>query len=109
MKLSVSGRAALGDVPGERFEPFVPPTADALDPTGRIPERSEVELVTRLPAAAFRVYESGLAQRCEVLGHRLPGDRQLGGELRRRRRSSARQRLDDVAPVRVRERGEERS
>ena len=55
------------------------------------------------------VNEAGLAQCGEVLGHRLPGDRQLGGELRRRRCSSARQCLDDVTPVRVRERGEERS
>ena len=69
-------------------------------------ERIGVDAVQRLAALLARLDEPRLAQRGQVLRHRLPGYRQLRRELRRRR-LLPRERLDDVAPGRVTERVED--
>jgi len=70
-------------------------------------ERSRGELVQRLAALAAAFDKPGLTQRCEMLRDRLPRDRQLGGELGRRRGLAFGERLEHVAAVGIGERVED--
>src|SRR5439155_5011151 len=59
------------------------------------------QLVARLASFAFALDQACLAERSEVLRDSLARHLQLRGQLRGRRGSALRQRLDDVAPIRI--------
>src|SRR5206468_2652600 len=86
-----------------------PLRADLLHPVERVAERLRREAVARLAAAPARLYEPRIAERREMLRHRLPRHRELAGELGRGRRSARGERLDHEAPVRIGEGGEDRA
>ena len=94
--------------PAEVAQPLVPLGAHRRDPSCRLLERLRVEAVAGLAADPLRTHEAGPAQRREVLGHRLAGDRQLRREPAGGDGRAAGQRLDQPAPGRVGERREDR-
>ena len=101
--------APLREVRAQRLEPVVPLRADALHPARPRPpaapasagsaSRGRSRLDSTSPA-------SPSAARCFATACRVTGSSR--GELRRRRGSARGERLDDEAPVRVGERGEDR-
>ena len=92
-----------GARPGARPTARRPARSTSASPSG-----SGRQAVADLPAGARRLDEPGGAQRAEVLRDRLTGHGQRGRELRRCRVAASRERLDDVAAVRVGERLEDR-
>src|SRR5439155_16520352 len=102
-------RAALPQVLAQRREAGVPVGADACHPVHRDSQWRRRELIERLAPFAPAIDQSRFVQCGQMLGDRLPGDRELGGELGRRRRLARRQRLEDVTAVGVGERIEDAS
>src|SRR5205823_8917286 len=70
-------------------------------------ERGRRHLVARLAPGARRPQQACVRQRRELLRDGLPCDRQLGGKLGRGRRAAGRYRLNERAPARVTQRGED--
>src|SRR5262249_46596369 len=99
--------ASLEGAP-QRLEPVVPLGAHRLDPAGGLVERLRAELVVRLAADALRADQFRAAEGREMLGDRLPCDRQLGREPARRDRAAMGERLHQTAARRVGERIEDR-
>src|SRR5581483_6790265 len=89
-------------------EALVPLSADLLHPVERVAERLRAEAVADLAAGSGRLDELCRAERAEVLRHRLPRDRQCGGQLGGRRRPAPGERLENEAPVRIGEGLEDR-
>src|SRR5205814_1899931 len=79
-----------------------------FEPRHRARESGGREAVARLAARTGRSHEAAALERRQVLGDCLPRHRQPGRELRQRRRLALGERLDEPAPVGVRERGEDR-
>jgi hypothetical protein len=94
-------------VGSESREARVPVGADARHPIHRDAERLGRQLVARLPALTAALDEAGFVEGCEMLGDGLPRNRELGRELRRRRGVARGERLQHVAPVRIRQRVED--
>ena len=97
--------AALQPV-GERGEPAVPGRTDVAHPLGDVGERRRREPVDHPPAVALALDETRVLEHAEVLDDGLARHRHVGGEVGGRRGLRA-QRLDDGAPGRVGERGED--
>ena len=69
---------------GERREARIPLRADEVEPSSRLAERCRIRPIDRVPALAPSTHETGLLESCEMLRNRLPCDRELARELRRR-------------------------
>src|SRR3954469_18793665 len=73
-----SRTAQMAPQPGQ---PIVPLSADRGDPADRLVQRGRREPGAPPAARPPAGHEPGVAQRREVLHHRLPGDREAAGQL----------------------------
>jgi hypothetical protein len=86
----------------QRVEPAVPVTGQRGQKLLRHLHRRGAQAVPYpAPLALFGRHQAGLGQQGQVLGDRLPRDRQPIGQVRGRGRAARRQRGQDAAPGRV--------
>ena len=94
--------AQRAGVEPQRGQPGVPLPADLGDPCHGLRQRLRRHPVAHVAPLALALEQAGLGERVEVLDHRLARDRQLVGELGRRRRMGG-DRREQAASCRVRE------
>jgi urease subunit gamma/beta len=88
-------------MPSEGRQPAVPFLGIRSQPIVDLPQRLDVQLMKPLPPHAPNAHQAGLAERVEVLRHRLARDRQAIGERRDRGRTTATQAVHEHPPGRI--------
>ena len=83
----IASGSAVGEVLLEAVDPAGPARLGALDPVGCRAERSGDHAVVGLASVPHRRDEAGVGEHAEVLGDRLAGDGEFGGEVGRRGRA----------------------
>src|SRR3954451_8276909 len=76
------GASTLAYIVLQRRQAVVPLAADRGHPRDRLAERRGGGGEAPLAPRALGAHEAGLLEHAEVLGHRLAGDREVGGDLR---------------------------